>query len=99
MNLINAAMKVIAKRARTIGVYGNKPSIGDFISVDWAGRRPGDFKDQEINWFCSEVIGIHPEGGKYKVTYDDGAKWYHFGKFGTSRSSKFGRVYPAIRPE
>ena len=75
----------------------DNPLVGDFIALDWDGTHPVDFK-QGISWYCAQVIEI--EGNKYKVSYDDGAKWYVFDDFGTPKSDKngVGAVYPALPP-
>lgn len=73
------------------------PLDGDFIALDWDETFPNDF-NQEIGWYCSQVIEV--DGNRYKVSYDDGAKWYEFAEFGTPKPSKKGayNIYPALPP-
>ncbi len=75
----------------------DKPLEGDFIALDWDDSHPIDFK-QGISWYCSQVVEV--EGDKYKVSYDDGYRWYEFKEFGTPRPSKKGvyNIYPALPP-
>jgi hypothetical protein len=75
----------------------DKPLEGDFITLDWGDTHPIDF-NQSINWYCSQVIEVN--GDKYRVSYDDGQKWYEFKDFDTPRPSKKGayNIYPALTP-
>jgi hypothetical protein len=76
----------------------DSPLVGDYIATDWDGCDPNKFLGQEINWYCSQVIDV--DGDKYRVIYDDGAKWYTFKEFGTPSPSKrtAANIYPALPP-
>lgn len=75
----------------------DKPLTGDFIALDWDGTHPTDFK-QGISWYCAKVIAVN--GDRYRVSYDDGVRWYKFREFGTARPSRKHayNIYPALAP-
>jgi len=72
----------------------DKPLVGDYIATDWDEQHPSDWKDQNISWYCAQVIEV--DGDKYKMSYDD--SWYTFTEFGTPKPSKLQlvNIYPAI---
>lgn len=79
----------------------DKPLEGDYISLDEDGNHPSDYtsKDEQIiSWYCAQVIEI--KGGEYRVSYDDGYRWYKFEEFDTPRRNKDGltNTYPAFPP-
>lgn len=75
------------------------PQEGDFIALDWDESHPNDFtlqSEQCISWCCSQVVEV--DGDRYKVSYDNGDRWYKFKEFGTPKTNKDGvtATYPAL---
>jgi hypothetical protein len=91
------AAKNLLNEVNAMILLPDEPLEGDFIALDWDEQHPADFK-QGISWYCSQVIEV--DGNKYKVSYDDGARWYEFKEFGTPKPSDKGayNIYPALAP-
>jgi len=93
---INAAKNLLTEINAMI-LLPDTPLDGDFIALDWDGQHPVDFK-QGISWYCAQVLEV--DGDKYKVSYDNGLRWYEFKEFGTPKTTKHGvyNIYPALAP-
>lgn len=94
------AAKNLLNEINAMILLPDAPLEGDFIALDWDGAHPNDFNKggQAISWYCAQVIEI--DGCNYKVSYDDGARWYEFKEFGTPKPSCKGEynIYPALPP-
>lgn len=93
---INAAKNFLNEMNAMI-LLPDAPLVGDYIALDWDGADPSDHK-QGISWYCAQVIDV--DGDNYKVSYDDGLRWYEFKEFGTPKPSSKGayNIYPALAP-
>lgn len=93
---INAA-KNFLNEVNAMILLPDAPLVGDYIALDWDGAHPVDHR-QGISWYCAQVIDV--DGYNYKVSYDDGARWYEFKEFGTPRACDKGEgnLYPALAP-
>lgn len=96
----NEAGKSLINELNAMILLPDKPLSGDYIALDRGGSHPNDFcrGDYAISWYCSQVIAV--DGDRYKMSYDDGARWYEFKEFGTPRPSARGtyNTYPALPP-
>ena len=77
----------------------DKPSVGDYICLDHDDHSPSDFckGEQGISWYTSKVIDVDQD--RYRVSYDDGRRWYAFADFDVPFYSKRGTkelIYPAL---